>query len=498
MRRYATGLAAVLLLAQPVLAPVGADAPLYTIEDLGTIGGLVPTVTGVNASGQVSGFVIDTAGNSRAVRYSDPGGWSYVPGLESLASDTQDINAFGDVTGYVVTAEGSLRAYRYTATTGVLDLIAPMNGGSYTMGVGINASGEVTGFGDTSNPADGTRSFRASPGLTAQQLPNLGGSFVIALGINDAGQVVGAADTSSFVQHSILMNPDGTLVDFGGLNGSAASNGNAVDNAGRIVGWASINSDGVTQHAYKYTGSLADLDPTSSVLSSAEGIADGVSVGFFTLADGVTTRAFSHTDADGTIDLNTRIPADSGWTLTKAHAVSTSGSIVGDGVLNGAPRVFRLTPQLASPPPPPPPPPPSDTTAPKILALHATPDNVWPPFGQWVKVKLSVRATDDSRVPPVCELTKISADEGTSADAKITGPMSGQVKALRNRRFEERVYTFEVTCADKAGNAAQASVDVTVARDHECARRAITRASHQFRCLLAAVQHRYAKGPGRR
>ena len=118
MRRYATGLAAVLLLAQPALAPVGADAPLYTIEDLGTLNGLVPAVTGVNAAGDVSGYVIDENGTSRAVHFTEPGGWSLVPGLETaLASDAQDINVHGDVTGYVVTNTGNLRAYRYTAGT---------------------------------------------------------------------------------------------------------------------------------------------------------------------------------------------------------------------------------------------------------------------------------------------------------------------------------------------------------------------------------------------
>ena len=66
----------------------------------------MPTVTGVNAAGQVSGFVIDADGNSRAVRFLEPGGWSYVPGLESLPSDAQDINVYGDLTGYVVTAAG--------------------------------------------------------------------------------------------------------------------------------------------------------------------------------------------------------------------------------------------------------------------------------------------------------------------------------------------------------------------------------------------------------
>ena len=93
------------------------------------------SVTGVNAAGQVSGFVFTSTG-SRAVRFVDPGGWSYVPGLESLPSDAQDINVYGDLTGYVVTSAGDLRAYRYTATTGVLEFIQPMGTGSYTVGTG--------------------------------------------------------------------------------------------------------------------------------------------------------------------------------------------------------------------------------------------------------------------------------------------------------------------------------------------------------------------------
>ena len=323
------------------------------------------TVTGVNAAGQVSGFVVDPAsGNSRAVKFSEPGGWSYVPGLGSLVSDAQDINSYGDLAGYVVTASGDLRAYRYTATTGVVDFIAPLAGGSYTMGVGINASGEVTGFGDA---PEGTASFRALPPMAAQKLPNLGGSFVIANGINDAGQIVGVADTSAFVQHTIVVNADGTSVDFGGLSGAPASSGLGIDNAGRVVGQASIDASGASQHGFKRAGSLVDLDPVNSVLSSAEGIADGTTVGFFTLADGVSTHAFVHTDADGTVDLNTRIPDTPAWTVTKAHAVSTAGRDRRRGRpewrdARGSPGASgRATP----PPPPPPPPPPGDTTAPR-------------------------------------------------------------------------------------------------------------------------------------
>ena len=314
--------------------------------------------------------------------------------------------------------------------------------------------------------------------------------LAIGFGINDGGQVVGAATLPAGDQHTILVDADGTVHDIAGLNGSSTSKGNAVDNAGRVVGQAWVDADGITQHAFKYSnGSLTDLDSFGSSQSEADGIADGTTVGHFTLADGVSTHAFVHTDADGTADLNTRIPSDSGWTLTKAHGISTSGRIVGEGLLNGEPHVFRLTPPV---PPPPPPPPPGDTTAPSIVSLSATPDNIWPANGQWVTVGLSVKATDDSGAAPVCELTTITADEGSAADAKITAPLAGQVRALRSRHQDERVYTFGITCADKAGNEAHGQVNVTVAKNRVVALKALARVLHQSKCLLA--QHRLSKG----
>src|SRR4051794_21401817 len=199
MRRLAlAGLTAVLLLAHPAMGPVGADAPLYTVEDLGTIGGFVPTVTGINASGQVSGFV-GTGPDSRAVRFMGSS-WSYVPGLESVTSAAQAINATGDVTGYAMPPAG-LRAFRYTGTTGVLQYIEPLANGSYTYGMAINASGEVAGYGDAANGA--ILSFRSAPASTvAQPLPHLGGALSFACGINDDGQIVGTGYTAEFAQHA--------------------------------------------------------------------------------------------------------------------------------------------------------------------------------------------------------------------------------------------------------------------------------------------------------
>jgi probable HAF family extracellular repeat protein len=484
MRRYAiSGLAAMLLLANHGMGRVGAEAPLYTVEDLGTFNGLVPTVTGINASGQVSGYA-GLGADSRAVRLMGSDGWTVVPGLESVMSAALAINEHGDVAGYAMPAAG-LRAFRYTQTTGTLQFIDPLDGGSYTYGTAINASGEVAGYGDASA---GVLSFRSAPGSTvAQALPHLGGAVSLACGINDDGQVVGPGYTADFTQHTFRVNPDNSVLDFAGLVDGATSGGCGIDSNGTFVGQSSV-ADG-SLHAYQDPGSATDLDTFGSGWSNAEAIANGVAVGAYLLADG-TLHAFVHTAADGSVDLNTRIAADSGWTLTLAHGVNASGQIVGEGQLNGVTHAYRLTPPV----PPPPPPPPADTTAPVIQDLGATPSNIWPANGHWVNVTLSVNAVDDSGEAPVCSLTKITADEGTTNDATITGPLSGQVRALRNRDFEERVYNFVVTCADKAGNESQKTVNVTVAKDRKCSQQAIARAALRGKCILAALPRRTPKG----
>ena len=44
------------------------------------------------------------------------------------------------------------------------------------------------------------------------------------------------------------------------------------------------------------------------------------------------------------VDLNTMIPANSGWQLTIAIAINDRGQIIGEGTSNNIPRSFLLTP----------------------------------------------------------------------------------------------------------------------------------------------------------
>jgi len=58
MQRYTLAAVAVLLVLFPAQRALQADQTLYTIQDLGqTADGRTPTVTGLNAKGQLSGYV---------------------------------------------------------------------------------------------------------------------------------------------------------------------------------------------------------------------------------------------------------------------------------------------------------------------------------------------------------------------------------------------------------------------------------------------------------
>lgn len=444
MRRYTLAAVTALLVLTPWHRAVRADAPLYTVQNLGSFNGLVPTINGINASGQVVGNV--PINGSQAVRYTDGIGWRALPGLDNSFSFAFGINASGDVVGYHVTALGEFRAFRYQDGVGVTD-IEPFAGGSMTFGYAINDAGDVVGFSDSVN---GVQPFRAAAGVDPEVLPALPGGSGFACGINNAGQVAGNSSVPSGVQHGMRLDPGAASpLEILSPDGAARSVTTcAIDGAGRIAGQADRN--GGASHAVRFTdaGGTLDLDTFGSSMSNVESIAAGVSAGWYTLADGFSTHAFAHRDADGSFDLNTRIDTP-GWVLALAKGVNQNGVIAGEGTFNGAPAVFRLTPQEAT-----------DTTPPVISSVTANPSSIFPPSGQMVPVAVSVGATDDSGQAPVCTLSSITATGAVAGDTAITGPLSGSVRATGGR-----LYAFNVSCADAAGNAATSSVFVPVIPD---------------------------------
>ena len=123
-------------------------AVLYSVTDLGTLGGTLSGANGINDAGQIVGSSMTT------------GDAAYHPFLYS---------------GSTMTDLGTL-------------------GGTYSETHGINSSGQVVGWSYTGTGIFGTdvHAFLYS-GSTMTDLGTLGGSSSYAFGINSSGQVVGAS-----------------------------------------------------------------------------------------------------------------------------------------------------------------------------------------------------------------------------------------------------------------------------------------------------------------
>jgi probable HAF family extracellular repeat protein len=420
-----------------------ASGSSYTIKNLGTISGIVPHITDLNASGSASGWYHSAAGD-RAVRYTDAAGWVVIPGLESLTSYANGINDHDDVVGEVTLANGNIRAFRYTDAGG-LELVEPLAGGSFSSGNGINNNGEITGY---SNSSAGFAAFRQSPQLLAQRIDTLGGMFSGGCGINESGQVAGIALTSTMVQHGFRANVDGSVAEITPIAGASATSwACAIDDDGTVTGQGEIGNG--VQHAFIFNGTnLTDIDAFGSPWSDGLGISRGVTVGYYTLQDNVTTHAFMHSTATGIVDLNNLLPAGSGWVLTSATAVNSKGAIAGDGTFNGQKAVWMMA--LAS-----------DTTPPTITSIAVTPSTLTP-NNKMAPVTVSVTAVDDVDPQPVCSITSIDATEGDASDGVITGALTATVRATKDARGSARTYTLTVTCGDASQNTATAEVNVTV------------------------------------
>lgn len=138
------------------------------------------------------------------------------------------------------------------------------------------------------------RAFRWTDG-TFSTLGTLGGRNGYGMAINDAGWIVGHSQTSVGYLHATLWTTTG-IIDLGTLGGNS-SFAYGINNRGYIVGYS--------------------------------------------LTAGGKERAFLY--QDGVLyDLNDLLGDVNGWELTHANGINDDGQIVGQGLLNGQIRAFRL------------------------------------------------------------------------------------------------------------------------------------------------------------
>jgi probable HAF family extracellular repeat protein len=183
-------------------------------------------------------------------------------------------------------------------------------GGSHSSAAAINANGQIAGTsslpGDTVSHAF-LYSGSASPANTLTDLGTLGGANSTATSINFVGDVVGTSDVPGGATHA-FRSSSGFMIDLGTLAGYTNSYATAINAQGQVVGTAT-NLQG------------------SQVTGSSAFIWNGYMT-----------------------DLNSLIPAGSGWVLTSAVSINDAGQIVGTGTFNGQPGAAFLLNPLASAP----------------------------------------------------------------------------------------------------------------------------------------------------
>jgi probable HAF family extracellular repeat protein len=126
--------------------PLRWDAASGIVEDLGLPAGWVSAqAEDVNASGTVTGFGTDVAGNTRSFVWTDTDGFTFLPTLGGNQTFAQGINASGKVVGYGQTSGGAQHAFAWDPATGLIVDLGTLAGDGISNAYAINDRDEIVG-----------------------------------------------------------------------------------------------------------------------------------------------------------------------------------------------------------------------------------------------------------------------------------------------------------------------------------------------------------------
>lgn len=286
----------------------------------------------------------------------------------SADSDAQatGVNESGQISGHSIIGEGPDRYYRaFLYENGVMQNLGGLSADESSFGEAINNAGVVVG-----SSRQMAASFGAIFGIG--QPPTSIGSGLSPGGINDNGDVVGLSFNNSQGFYR-----DDTGTNFVNISGSSQTSLRAVNNSGTAVGFATFDSSDNVSFTYENgvasqigTGMSAfDINDAGQIVGrwGSEGFLyengqfsglgslligrsineNGEIVGLANPAASVF-RAGYHRNGMS-MDLNSILPANSGWVLNDATGINSSGLIVGNGIFNGDRRAFALQVSIPEP-----------------------------------------------------------------------------------------------------------------------------------------------------
>lgn len=263
--------------------PVIADSAKIPLNDIGTLGGAVTVVNGINQHGDATGYSETSNGQIHAFVYTR-GAMHDIGTLGGTGSLGNAINDAGQITGFAVTAAGETHAFLYrngtmsdlgTAGTGstgkainqggqiagdatasgAQSKAALFTGGSTnvfgTLGTtstseSINDHGQISG---TYTDASGSHVFLYSGGSLVDLMPGISSFVTGTRTINSSGVVAGNFQPGG-AQHGFLY-VNGTATDIGSLGGGYTVT-TAISNAGKVTGISGTATG--DRHAFIYSG----------------------------------------------------------------------------------------------------------------------------------------------------------------------------------------------------------------------------------------------------
>jgi probable HAF family extracellular repeat protein len=345
--RLGLALAALVLLGVVGASAANAQTPAYTVTDIGTFGGARSAAFSINDSGQVTGFAQTVDGRCQAFVYLS-GTLFNLGTLGGPDSYAYRISDSGLVVGRASNAGGKNRAF-VTILNGSMFDISSLDsklGGSFSVALGINRLGQVIGYFHSAGDhmASRNRVFLYS-GDQVTDLGTFGGEDGIVTAINQSGNLIGTYGTASkadYAERTAFLYSGGKVINLGTLGGKVTEATDLNDTA-QVVGYSQTRTG--EYHAYIYSGStLVDLGVLSGGTQSfANGSNRSGQVGGASDSAASTLHAFVYSGGRMR-DLNNLIPANSGWVLTEAREINSSGQIVGSGIKDDQQRAFLLTP----------------------------------------------------------------------------------------------------------------------------------------------------------
>lgn len=231
--------------------------------------------------------------------------------------------------------------YGYLLQNGTATALSTQSGSHFTAS-GINSSGAIIGWIATAGNPEQAAIWQNGTITKLGTLPDFTTSTSsLANAINDSGQIVGLSWLPGLMTRATSWS-NGVATDLGVLAAGDSSLATAISSNGEIAGtdgnkaenWAVTWQNGVMSRLPQVPG--APVLFVNGVNSS------GVVTGIISEFGGFATHAAAWIGGKA-IDLNTLLPANSGWVLSEANGINDSGQIIGIGTYHGVSTPFELT-----------------------------------------------------------------------------------------------------------------------------------------------------------